>query len=267
MSKPLAFVTHLLLSVAVVGGLLLLLIARWYPIPYFLIDGGWQGIRLVAAVDVVLGPLITLVIYNRNKSRGKLIFDYSVIGAIQACAFAFGVWTVFSTRTTVVVFADGVFYTLGADTARFLHDPYPAILAHAPGTPAYAVVTMPAEEEARQKLRRESLAMHRPLFSYLERVGPLTRESFQQLVENQLDLPDLLARQPESRPEVERFLEKHGGTVQEYVFVPVKPRYRQVVLAFARDTGRLAGWLDITLPSKIVVKRGAGAMTASPSDS
>jgi hypothetical protein len=267
MSKLRAFVTHLLLSVAIVGGLLALLITRWYPMPYFLADGGWQGIRLVAAIDVVLGPLITLVIYNRKKSRGKLLFDYSVVGAIQACAFAFGVWTVFSTRTTVVVFADGSFYTLGADSARFLHDPYPAILKEARTTPAYAVVTMPEEEEARQELRRESLSLHRPLFSYLERVGPLTPESFRELVEYQLDIPDLLARQPEFRPEVESFLDEHGGTVEDYVFVPVKPRYRQIVLAFARDTGRLAGWLDITLPDKVVIKREAGALTAESSHS
>jgi hypothetical protein len=267
MSKLRAFVTHLLLSVVVAGSLLLLLITRWYPMPYFLVDGGWQGIRLVVAVDVVLGPLITLVIYNRKKSRGKLIFDYSVVGMIQACAFAFGVWTVFSTRTTVVVFADGSFYTLGADAARFLHDPYPSIVKNAPGTPAYAVVTMPAEKEARQKLRRESLATHRPLFDFLDLVGPLTPKSFQQLTDYQIDIPDLLARQPESRPEVERFLAKHGGSVQDYVFVPVRSRYRQIVLAFTHDTGRLAGWLDITLPTKIVVKREAGAVSIAPSQS
>jgi hypothetical protein len=261
MSKLRAFLTHLLLSIAVIGSLLALLVARWYPMPYFLADGGWQGIRLVAAVDVVLGPLISLVIYNRKKSRGKLIFDYSVIGTIQACAFAFGVWTVFSTRTTVVVFADGNFYTVGADVARFLHEPYPAILKQAPTTPAYAVVTMPAAEEQRQALRRESLSMHRPLFSYVERVGPLTSETFQQLVEYQLDIPDLLARRPNARPVVDRFLERHGGTVEDYVFVPLKPRYRQIILAFARDTGRLAGWLPITVPDKVVVKREAGALT------
>jgi hypothetical protein len=267
MSKLRAFVTHLLLSGATAGALLLLLITRWYPMPYFLADGGWQGIRLVVAVDVVLGPLITLVIYNRKKSRGKLIFDYSVVGLIQACAFAFGVWTVFSTRTTVVVFADGSFYTLGADSARFLHDPYPAIVKAAPTTPAYAVVTMPADEKARQELRRESLSMHRPLFSYVERVGPLTPESFRQLVEYQLDMNDLLAREPDFRPEVEHFLKKHGGTLKDYVFVPVTPRYRQIVLAFARDTGRLAGWLAITLPNKVVIKRPPGAVTADASHS
>ena len=264
MSKLRAFATHLLVSAAVAGGLLLLLITRWYPMPYFVADGGWQGIRLVVAVDVILGPLITLVIYNRNKSRGKLLFDYAVVGVIQACAFAFGVWTVFVSRTAMVVFADGSFYTLGADSALFQHDPYPAILESARSTPAYAVVTMPADKEARQELRRESLEEQRPLFSFLDRVGPLTPKSFQQLVEFQLDMSDLLARHPESRPKVERFLAKHGGTIQDYVFVPVKPRYAPVVLAFARDTGRLAGWLDIPLPTRIVVRRQAGALTASP---
>ena len=41
MGKLKAFLVHLLVSVIVVSALLLLLISRWYPMPYFLADGGW----------------------------------------------------------------------------------------------------------------------------------------------------------------------------------------------------------------------------------
>lgn len=255
MGKPKAFLIHLLVSAAIAGALLLLLITRWFPMPYFLADGGWQGIRLVAAVDVVLGPLLTLVIYNRAKPRRELFFDYSLIAALQVCAFAFGVWTVFSSRTTVVVFADGAFYTIGADEARFLHDPYPALLTEATGRPAYAMVHMPADLEARQALRRESLAEHRPLYSFLHLVGPFTAEQVPQLAEYGLDLHDLRANQPQQREEVDRFLADHGGALEDYLFLPVRPRYRPVVLAFDRTTGDLVDWLDLPPPATISVKR------------
>jgi len=267
MGKPKAFIIHLLVSAAVVGALLLVLVTRWYPMPYFVADGGWQGIRLVAAIDVVLGPLLTLVIYNRAKPRRKLLFDYSVISVLQVCAFTFGVWTVFSARTTVVVFTDGVFYTIGADEARFLHDPYPALLRKATRSPAYAMVNMPADPEARQALRRESVTHGRPLFSFPQLVGPLTPEKVPQLAEYGIDLHDLLAGQPQQTDKVDRFLADHGGTVDDYLFLPVKPRYRPVVLAFRRASGDLVDWLDLTPPPNVVVTHHARATVHTPSDS
>jgi len=267
MGKPKAFLVHLLLSAAIVGALLLLLVTRWYPMPYFVADGGWQGIRLVAAIDVVLGPLLTLVIYNRAKPRHKLIFDYSVIGAMQACAFAFGVWTVFSARTTVVVFTDGTFYTIGADEARFMHHPYPDLLRKARQHPAYAMVNMPADPMARQALRRESMTERRPLFAFLNLVGPFTPERVPELAEYGIDIRHLLTEHPQQAVVVDRFLAAHGGTVEDYLFFPVKPRYRPVVLAFRRTSGELVDWLDLTPPTKVVVKRRTAAAAETASDS
>jgi len=267
MGKPKAFIVHLLVSAAIVGALLLVLVTRWYPMPYFVVDGGWQGIRLVAAIDVVLGPLLTLVVYNRAKPRRKLLFDYSVIGVLQACAFTFGVWTVFSARTTVVVFTDGTFYTIGADEARFLHDPYPTLLQEARRSPAYAMVNMPADPEARQALRQESITEGRPLFSYLNLVGPLTREKVSQLAEYGINLHDLPADHPQQTDKVDRFLADHGGTLDDYLFLPVRPRYRPVVLAFRRDSGDLVDWLDLTPPTNVVVKHHTTAAVDTASDS
>ncbi|MCZ6669385.1 MAG: hypothetical protein O6932_12040, partial [Gammaproteobacteria bacterium] len=50
---------------------------NWYPVPYFSVDGGWQGIRLIALVDLVLGPLLTFLIFDLTKSRRAIIFDLS----------------------------------------------------------------------------------------------------------------------------------------------------------------------------------------------
>jgi len=267
MGKPKAFLVHLLVSATIVGALLLLLITRWYPMPYFVVDGGWQGIRLVAAIDVVLGPLLTLVIYNRAKPRGKLIFDYTVISVLQACAFTFGVWMVFSARTTVVVFTDGTFYTIGADDAEFLRDPYPTLVRESTHHPAYAMVNMPADPEARQALRREALSENRPLFSFLHLVGPLTPEKVSHLAEYGIDLRNLLADHPHQAAKIDQFLADHGGTLDDYLFLPVKPRYRPVVLAFRRASGELVDWLDITPPTKVVVKHQAAASSDAASDS
>jgi hypothetical protein len=55
---------HLSLSLVVFVYLAYQIFFNWYPQPYFEIDGGWQGMRLVGAVDLILGPLITFLILN-----------------------------------------------------------------------------------------------------------------------------------------------------------------------------------------------------------
>ena len=56
------------------------------------------------AVDVVIGPLITLVIFNATKTRRHLVMDFTVIGLLQVVALAYGLWTVFNARPVHLVF-------------------------------------------------------------------------------------------------------------------------------------------------------------------
>lgn len=99
-----------LASAAVVFGL-------WYPAPYRqMLDVGHIYL-LVLAVDVVCGPLLTLILASSTKSRRERWLDFSLIGLIQLAALAYGmhsVWVappvalVFETDRLVVVTANEV---------------------------------------------------------------------------------------------------------------------------------------------------------------
>ena len=78
----------------------------WYPYPYRELSGGRELFALVVAVDVVLGPLITLVIFNPAKTRRHLVMDFTVIGLLQVAALAYGLWTVFVARPVHLVFEE-----------------------------------------------------------------------------------------------------------------------------------------------------------------
>ena len=82
----------------------LLVFGWWYPYPYRELSGGRELLALVVAVDVVLGPLITLVIFNPAKTRRHLVMDFTVIGLLQVAALAYGLWTVFVARPVHLVF-------------------------------------------------------------------------------------------------------------------------------------------------------------------
>lgn len=82
----------------------LLVFGLWYPYPYRYISGGRQLFFLVIAVDVILGPLITLAVFNRAKPLRELRRDLAVVVLIQLVALFYGLWTVFVARPVHMVF-------------------------------------------------------------------------------------------------------------------------------------------------------------------
>jgi hypothetical protein len=97
-----AAVIHLLLSAAVAALAALLVFAVWYPMPYRQISGGRDLFLLVVAVDVAIGPLITLAVFDRRKPRAELVRDMAVVAAMQLAALAYGLHTVAQARPAVV---------------------------------------------------------------------------------------------------------------------------------------------------------------------
>lgn len=95
---------HFGLSVAIAAGAALLVFGLWYPYPYREISGGRELFRLVVVVDVILGPLITLAIFNRRKPARELALDLGLVVAIQLAALAYGLWTVAVARPVHLVF-------------------------------------------------------------------------------------------------------------------------------------------------------------------
>lgn len=97
---------HLCLSLAIFVYLVYQIVFNWYPVPYFSIDGGWQGIRLIGAVDLVLGPLITFLIFDLSKKRREIVFDLLIIAVIQFSALAYGIYATYSQRPVAIILID-----------------------------------------------------------------------------------------------------------------------------------------------------------------
>ena len=103
-SRLSASAIHLSISLCIAALAALLVFGWWYPYPYRDLSGGRELFALVVAVDVVLGTLITLVIFNATKTRRHLMMDFTVIGLLQVAALAYGLWTVFVARPVHLIF-------------------------------------------------------------------------------------------------------------------------------------------------------------------
>jgi hypothetical protein len=95
---------HFCISAAIALLAALLVFLVWYPDPYREISGGRELFLILVCVDVVLGPLITLAIFNRAKPWRVLRRDLAVVGLIQLAALGYGIWTVYLARPVHLVF-------------------------------------------------------------------------------------------------------------------------------------------------------------------
>lgn len=95
---------HLGVSLCIAALAAAVVFGWWYPYPYREISGGRSLFVLVVSVDVVMGPLITLVIFNLAKPRRELVTDFIVVGLLQLAALSYGMWTVFVARPVHLVF-------------------------------------------------------------------------------------------------------------------------------------------------------------------
>ncbi|NOY44134.1 MAG: hypothetical protein GXP50_01575 [Deltaproteobacteria bacterium] len=256
-SKIRAFGVHLGVSAVTMGLLLWLFVSRWFPLPYFVADGGWQGLRLIVGVDLVLGPLLTLIVYNPRKTRRALLIDYSVIATLQAVAFGWGLWTVAAQRTALVVFADGAFYSVSVDVIPLAGDSARKILEEADATPVYAVVRMPPDEDERQRIRKTALTTGRPVFLRGDLMERLTDQNIGIVREYPLTLDAWRHRSPVWAAKAESWLKKEGLDPKGVLLVPLVCRYRRLAIVLQPDRSESIAFLREGPPQekKIKVKR------------
>lgn len=95
---------HLAISLAIAALAALLVFYVWYPYPYREISGGRELFLLVVVVDVIMGPLMTLAVFNLMKPRKELSRDLAVIALLQLAALVYGLWTVAVARPVHLVF-------------------------------------------------------------------------------------------------------------------------------------------------------------------
>ncbi|MDY6918888.1 MAG: TfpX/TfpZ family type IV pilin accessory protein [Pseudomonadota bacterium] len=103
-AKIKAMLLHGLISALVALLASILVFYVWYPDGIAGLTGGTGLYLLMLGVEVALGPLMSLVIYNPNKLRSELVRDYSVIGLVQISALVYGLYTVSLSRPVFLVF-------------------------------------------------------------------------------------------------------------------------------------------------------------------
>jgi len=166
-----AFGIHFAISVVIFIALLAVILLLWFPGILFQIDGGWTGLQIVIGVDLVLGPLLTLIVFKADKPSLK--FDLSCIAALQTLCLAAGVAVVYSERPVALILAYDTIYSLAADEFRDF-DVDPAVLEQFPGSyPKFVYTELPENYVSAEIEVMRSQVFGNPLFMQTERYRPM----------------------------------------------------------------------------------------------
>lgn len=101
MSRWKAASLHLALSIVVIGAIGAALIAVWYGWDLFALMGGLRLLTILAICDIVIGPLLTLIVFKSGKPSLK--FDLTVIALLQAAFLAYGLNVMAASRPVFLV--------------------------------------------------------------------------------------------------------------------------------------------------------------------
>ena len=243
--KTRAFAIHFLVTLTLTASAAALVFLVWFPDPFQRMLGGTKLFEVLVMCDLGLGPLTSFIIYNSKKSRRELIFDYSVIGALQLAAFAYGLYAVANIRPVYVAF---VVDRLEVVSAAEIDD---ADLAHgAPGYrtrpkwgPQYVAIQEPQDPKEREKVLLSSLAGKD--YDVLPAYYVPYDQRLEQIKQRLLPIDALEKRHPEARSLVAAAATQLQTSVDKLVWLPVKHRKGFWTVLLDPQTQRPVYWLPL----------------------
>ena len=104
---------HLVASGIVISLLAYVAFSTWFVQPWGEISGGMGILLLVLCVDVVCGPILTLIVFDPKKEKKELLMDLGFILVLQLSALGYGVHTLSQTHPLAIVFEVDRFRAVG----------------------------------------------------------------------------------------------------------------------------------------------------------
>ena len=242
LSRFQAFAIHLLISSIILGSFLAFVFLVWYPQPFFIVEGLVDIVWVLVAVDVVLGPALTLVVFKTGKPGLKR--DLSIIAAIQIVGFIYGANTFYQERPYFAVFYDSdSFEVITASAMNNTGKTNPALNHSELGGPIMVYVEQPKDiddlkiilEDMKQggppiHLRTE---YYRPLKGHINKAFKLSKNL------------DELQKIPANGKTISRFKAEYGERVGDFAYFPITGNLTSRLLAIDRDTEAVVDYINI----------------------
>jgi hypothetical protein len=152
-----AFALHLLASTIVLSITLGTLYFGWYHWPGWYLADAWHVVVVMIGVDVIIGPMLTLIIANANKHRRELRRDISIIVAAQLIALVYGTTQLWNGRPLYYAFSENVLqivqaYDINTGELKIAREQHAELLPHWYSLPRWIWAPLPTDPSEREKI-------------------------------------------------------------------------------------------------------------------
>lgn len=235
---------HLCISAMVAALAAMLVFGLWYPWPYQVISGGQALFVLVLTVDLILGPALTFVVFNRAKTKSHLARDLAVIAALQLGGLAYGLYSVFLARPVAIVFEVDRFRVV-ADRDVFqqeLPDALPEFRSLSLTGPK--IIGTRSSRKGDEQLRTIDLALQGVDIGMRPSYWQAYQESKDAALKRARPVSMLYKKYPEQAQKIKQEINKTGLAIEQLKFLPIMARDADWSVLLDAKTGKLVGFVQ-----------------------
>ena len=241
-----AALIHLGISALVAAVIVAVMLLVWYPRPWFSAAGGGTLLLLLIGVDVILGPLLTFIVFNPAKK--SLFYDLAVIVMLQIAALIYGVHVMALARPAFVVYLRGSFDVVTANdvVTEGMEEAKLAEFQSLPLTgPRLAAARIPVDPGLQLKIGMES-ANGGPDFTAYPRFYIPYSTAARDAAARGEPLARLAQISPGHAEAVARLAGSSGRSPDGLVYLPLRTRSGEMTIVLGKAEGEVIGVLAVS---------------------
>jgi hypothetical protein len=241
-----AALAHLVASAIIALISAILVFWMWYPSPFEQLSGGADLFKLIVACDIVLGPLLTLIIFNTKKSKSMLVRDLMVIFSIQLLALLYGMWTMFAARPVYVSFEKDSFRVVHANEVvdRPRTDQWDSTLRYPLAGPEFISLRPFKDQNEFLAVSSDEIGAGIKLSFRSELWQPYEADRLGVILASK-PIVELLARKPSMANQIQVAIEQTRFQAADIRYLPIVSREKYWTVFLKNDSAKILSYVNI----------------------
>ncbi len=243
MIKIKAFIIHFAISTFFILNFLAIVFFLWYPSPYLTLEGGNYIIAILIGVDLVLGPILTFVVYKPGKKG--LLLDLCIIAFIQVIAFAYGALTIYTERPQYIAFTVDRFILIPASSINTDELTEPSLFNSPFNKPRFVYVDKVKDPKRKKEIILNALEGGKDIERYPEFYRKYNIH-FADIIksEHQLSVNKILDQTPSIKNRVTQIENEFQVKREQLVFYPIKGNEKVMIIVLNKENSNQTAILE-----------------------
>lgn len=211
----------------------------WYPAPYFLVSQAAYRFALLAGIQLVLGPILTWLLYTPGKKG--LWLDMTVISLLQVAALGWGIKALHDHRPAFMVHTLDRFELVSHSQLDRRETRGVPLRSLTDRGPLLVVTSLPGDNAGLQSLVDGIVFGNAPDIHLRPELWSDYPPAVPRILRNARTLDDLQKARPETSAGVAAAVRETGWSAPELRFLPLAGRDFDYAVYLDPENGRILG--------------------------